>query len=49
MRLRGAGHDVEILNAFTSTMGHAGAVVLHPNGMLEGATDPRSDGAAMGF
>jgi gamma-glutamyltranspeptidase/glutathione hydrolase len=25
-------------------MGHAGAIVLHPNGVLEGATDPRSDG-----
>ena len=47
--LRGAGHDVEVLPAFTSTMGHAGAIVRHPDGMLEGATDPRSDGAAMGF
>jgi gamma-glutamyltranspeptidase len=43
--LRGAGHDVELLPPFTSTMGHAGAIVRHPNGMLEGATDPRSDGA----
>ena len=38
-----------MLPDFTSTMGHAGAIVLHPNGVLEGATDPRSDGAAMGF
>jgi gamma-glutamyltranspeptidase/glutathione hydrolase len=30
-------------------MGHAGAVVRHSNGLLEGANDPRSDGAAMGF
>lgn len=43
--LRAAGHDVEILDAFTSTMGHAGAIVRHPSGMIEGATDPRSDGA----
>jgi gamma-glutamyltranspeptidase len=43
--LRQAGHDVEMLPAFTSTMGHAGAIVRHPNGVLEGATDPRSDGA----
>ena len=43
--LRAAGHDVEVLPGFTSTMGHAGAVVRHPSGMLEGATDPRSDGA----
>jgi gamma-glutamyltranspeptidase/glutathione hydrolase len=47
--LREAGHNVEILPAFTSTMGHAGAVVRHHNCMFEGATDPRSDGAAMGF
>lgn len=42
--LRDAGHDVEVLGAFTSTMGHAGAIVRHPDGLLEGATDPRSDG-----
>lgn len=42
--LRQAGHDVEILPAFTSTMGHAGAIVRHADGRLEGATDPRSDG-----
>ena len=47
--MRDAGHDIEILPAFTSTMGHAGAVVRHADGMFEGATDPRSDGAAMGF
>ena len=42
--LRAAGHDVELLGAFTATMGHAGAIVRHPDGVLEGATDPRSDG-----
>lgn len=42
--LRARGHDVELLPAFTSVMGHAGAIVRHPNGVLEGATDPRSDG-----
>jgi gamma-glutamyltranspeptidase/glutathione hydrolase len=47
--LRGAGHDVEIVAPFTGTMGHAGAIVRHGNGLLEGATDPRSDGAAPGF
>ena len=25
-------------------MGHAGAIVWHPDGLLEGASDPRSDG-----
>jgi gamma-glutamyltranspeptidase/glutathione hydrolase len=47
--LRNAGHVIEVLEPFTSTMGHAGAVVLHPNGVFEGASDPRSDGAALGF
>lgn len=48
-RLTAAGHDVELLGAFTGTMGHAGAIVRHADGVLEGATDPRSDGAAAGF
>jgi gamma-glutamyltranspeptidase/glutathione hydrolase len=43
--LREAGHVVELLEPFTSTMGHAGAIVRHASGVLEGATDPRSDGA----
>ena len=42
--LRAAGHQVELLPAFTATMGHAGAIVRHPDGVLEGANDPRSDG-----
>lgn len=42
--LRAAGHQVELMPAFTSTMGHAGAIVRHADGLLEGATDPRSDG-----
>jgi len=46
-RLIAAGHDVEILEAFTSTMGHAGAVSVGPDGAMEGASDPRSDGAAV--
>jgi oxamate amidohydrolase len=47
--LRAAGHNVELLGPFTSTMGHAGAIVLHEGGTFEGATDPRSDGAVGGF
>ena len=48
-RLMSAGHDVEVLpDAYSDTMGHAGAVVLHPNGTLEGAHDPRADGGAAG-
>ena len=48
-KLKAAGHDVEMLPDFTGTMGHAGAIVRHPDGVLEGATDPRSDGAAVGY
>ncbi|KMS53169.1 gamma-glutamyltransferase family protein [Sphingobium cupriresistens] len=40
-----AGHDVEQVGPITATMGHAGAIVRYPDGRLDGATDPRSDGA----
>jgi gamma-glutamyltranspeptidase/glutathione hydrolase len=42
--LAAAGHDVERVGPLTAMMGHAGAVVRHADGRLEGATDPRSDG-----
>lgn len=42
--LRAGGHDVEVVADFTDLMGHAGAIVRHPDGLLEGAADPRSDG-----
>ncbi len=42
--LRQAGHAVECVVPFTSTMGHAGALVRHADGRIDGATDPRSDG-----
>jgi oxamate amidohydrolase len=49
-RLLSAGHDVVPLDKpYASAMGHAGAVVLHPDGMLEGAHDPRADGGAAGI
>jgi len=48
--LRAAGHEVEVLGeAYADSMGHAGAVLLHPNGTLEGAHDPRADGGAAGL
>jgi oxamate amidohydrolase len=48
-RLISAGHDVDVLpDAYSDLMGHAGAVVLHSNGTLEGAHDPRADGGAAG-
>src|SRR4029450_7779882 len=48
-RLALAGPDVEVLpDAYSDVMGHAGAVVLHGDGTLEGAHDPRADGGAAG-
>jgi gamma-glutamyltranspeptidase/glutathione hydrolase len=49
-RLMSAGHDVAVLDEpYSDTMGHAGAVVLHPDGTLEGGHDPRADGGAAGI
>jgi len=47
--LRTRGHDVEILAEFDETVGHAGAIIRHPNGVLEGGADPRSDGGVAGY
>jgi gamma-glutamyltranspeptidase/glutathione hydrolase len=47
--LSAAGHDIEIVEPFSELMGHAGAIVSHPGGLIEGASDPRSDGRAAGF
>ena len=34
--------------AYSDTMGHAGALVRHSDGLIEGAADPRSDGLVAG-
>jgi len=48
-RLSAAGHDLSVVpDAYSDLMGHAGGVVLHPRGQIEGAHDPRSDGGAAG-
>jgi gamma-glutamyltranspeptidase len=47
--LREAGHEVNTVDAFDEVMGHAGAIVLHDSGLMEGATDPRSCGAVAAF
>jgi gamma-glutamyltranspeptidase/glutathione hydrolase len=46
--LEAAGHRVERVGAFDQVMGHAGAIVHTPTRGFEGASDPRSDGAAAG-
>ena len=43
--LKRYGHEVEMLPDYDEAMGHAGAIVRHANGVLEGGADPRSDGA----
>lgn len=45
--LRQRGHDIALLADYDETVGHAGAIVRHPDGHMEGASDPRSDGAAV--
>ena len=48
-RLLSAGHDIDVLSErYSDLMGHAGAVILHPDGTLEGGHDPRADGGAAG-
>ncbi|MBA4741822.1 MAG: gamma-glutamyltransferase family protein [Azoarcus sp.] len=47
--LRHRGHVVDVIGAFDETVGHAGALVRHSSGMMEGAFDPRSDGAVAGY
>lgn len=43
------GHAVDVVDEYTKIMGHAGAVVKRPDGVLEGAADPRSDGGVAGY
>ena len=45
--LRRRGHDVEVVGDFDEVVGHAGALVRHRDGALDGGFDPRSDGAVV--
>jgi oxamate amidohydrolase len=47
--LRRVGHDVERVKSYDATMGHAGAIVRHPNGVMEAGSDPRGDGVVAGW
>jgi oxamate amidohydrolase len=46
--LRGRGHEVEIVGGWSDLMGHAQLIRIDRAG-LTGASDPRADGAALGF
>jgi oxamate amidohydrolase len=47
--LRSAGHEVELVDEYSDLVGHAGALVRNAQGVIIGATDPRSDGAVAGW
>ena len=44
-----AGHDLELVQVFDEVMGHAGALVHYPSSVIEGAANPRGDGAVTAF
>ena len=48
LALERAGHEIHVLDeAYSDTMGHAGALIRRKDGRIFGASDPRSDGAAV--
>jgi gamma-glutamyltranspeptidase/glutathione hydrolase len=46
--LRGRGHDVHVLDDWSDLVGHAQMIRLDAAG-LTGGSDPRADGAALGW
>lgn len=48
-QLRAWGHEVETIGAWDEAVGHAGMLIRHANGVLEGGFDPRSNGAVAAF
>lgn len=48
-QLEQAGHTVQVVGPYEDMMGHAGSLAFHPNGNIEGASDPRSDGVCAGL
>jgi gamma-glutamyltranspeptidase/glutathione hydrolase len=47
--LRQRGHDVTVVEPYSSRMGHAHAIQLIGNGTYVGAADPRADSLALGY
>lgn len=43
------GHETSMISANSPLGGQAGAIVIHDDGLIEGAHDPRSDGLAIGL
>jgi gamma-glutamyltranspeptidase/glutathione hydrolase len=46
--LRGRGHDVHVVEDWSDVMGHAQLIRVDAGGLV-GASDPRADGAALGW
>ena len=48
--LKRRGHPVRLIDNYTDTMGHAGAILVdQTTGVRQGGTDPRGDGAAVAY
>ncbi|MCE7506122.1 gamma-glutamyltransferase family protein [Polynucleobacter sp. IMCC30063] len=47
--LAALGHEIELLNDFDETVGHAGCIMREPSGVLRGGWDPRSDGGVAAY
>ena len=41
------GHQVTEVATHSEMMGHAGGILIRTDGIVEAASDPRSDGAAL--
>ena len=48
-KLEALGHEVEMVEDFDEIVGHAGGIARDSNGVFEGGSDPRSNGAVAGF
>jgi gamma-glutamyltranspeptidase len=47
--LRERGHAVEVVEPFSSSLGHAHAIEILEDGVYVGAADPRADSLALGY
>ncbi|MGE5097505.1 MAG: gamma-glutamyltransferase family protein [Betaproteobacteria bacterium] len=43
------GHEVEVVGEYDEIVGHAGAILRRTDGLMEGGSDPRSDGGVAAY
>jgi gamma-glutamyltranspeptidase/glutathione hydrolase len=48
-KLAALGHETSVISPNSPLGGQAGIIVIHDDGLIEGAHDPRSDGLAIGI